>query len=141
MIDNPSRPYGFYGGVAPGDVYIPPPSRKFIPPAKSVSFTKEQLEALLALASMSAFNTFLNSEAKNMLFRTLSATNNGTKTFIINNAELSGSPVVYSSSLSSVVIQILPTPTSTPPPTQTPFQGPPPTPPATETPYPTPTST
>lgn len=126
---NPSAPFGYYGGVAPGEVYIPPPSPKFIPPQKSLRFTKQELETLQALASLSSFHLYLSENADNILIRKLSSEND----FVIDNLELSGNPIVYTSTLSSIEPYIMPTQTPSPTPTQTIVEGPPPTPPPTET--------
>lgn len=111
MSTNPSAPYGYYGGVAPEDVYFPPPAKAFYPPPKSKPFTKENLQTLQNLLSTDLAQ-FLTLSGGAILFRTLSSTSEDFKTFNIEDLNNFLSSIHYTTSLSS--IQLADLPTSTP---------------------------
>lgn len=148
--NNPSAPYGYYGSVAPGDVYFPPKRPQLTSLPRSVPFTQQDLENLRALTSSEEFKQFLKTNAGAIALRHLQVTQTANKTFEINTLNDLGEPITYTTALSTITIAVTPTttPTQTATPTETIISTPtatpegyfplPPTPEATETPTPTP---
>lgn len=110
---NPSAPYGYYGSVAPGEVYFPPETYALAPMPKTVPFTNEHLALLSTLTASEAFKSFLKANAGSILLRNLIGSHNNEKVFeLITLADLENL-ITYSTALSSITIALLPTSTVT----------------------------
>lgn len=137
---NPSAPYGYYGGVAPEDVYFPPPAKAFYPPPKSKPFTQQDLQTFQSLLSTNLLE-FLTLSGGAVLVRTLSSDDGEFKTFKIEDLNNMLSSIHYTTSLSSIQLINLPSPTpEATAPQATPYMYPP-TPEATYMYPPTPEAT
>ena len=137
---NPSAPYGYYGAVAPGEVYFPPETYTLVYRPSSAPFTQEDLSLLMSLTASTSFQTFMQTNAGSVMLRSLSAEQEGVRVFEIDTLNDIAEPIVYSAALSAITVAVLPTSTPTGSPTPTGYIFPP-TPPATETSTPVPTQT
>ena len=96
MNKNKSSIYGFYGGVAPANHYVPPPAAEFIPqPSQVTSITETDRLILQQLVQQTEFFTM---NAGDILLRTnVTSTSDNVDTFVLSTSAKPDDVIIYTS--------------------------------------------